>query len=111
MRLLPEPPARVRAAAAAAAPAATCCGLDERAMRAIRGNVVAMIFQEPMTSLNPTWTVGFQIEESLRLHTDLGAAARRAAGARAAAAGRRGRAPSAASPSTRSSSRAACGSG
>jgi oligopeptide/dipeptide ABC transporter ATP-binding protein len=36
-----------------------------------------MIFQEPMTSLNPTWTVGQQIEESLLLHTDLGAKARR----------------------------------
>ena len=31
-----------------------------------------MIFQEPMTSLNPTWTVGYQIDESLRLHTELG---------------------------------------
>ena len=37
-----------------------------------------MIFQEPVASLNPCFTVGFQIEETLREHTDLGAAARRA---------------------------------
>ena len=52
--------------------------MSERAIRAIRGNTVAMIFQEPMTSLNPTWTVGYQIDESLRLHTELGAGDRRA---------------------------------
>ena len=43
-----------------------------------------MIFQEPVASLNPCFTVGFQIEETLREHTDLGAAARRGAGDRAA---------------------------
>ena len=52
--------------------------MSERAIRAIRGGTVAMIFQEPMTSLNPTWTVGYQIDESLRLHTELGAGDRRA---------------------------------
>ena len=49
--------------------------LPERAMRAIRGNEVAMIFQEPMTSLNPVFTVGEQIAESLRLHKGLDHAA------------------------------------
>ena len=77
MRLLPEPPARVRARRLVVA-GHDILRLDERAMRAIRGNLVAMIFQEPMSSLNPTWTVGFQIAESLRLHTELGAADRRA---------------------------------
>ena len=43
-------------------------GLDEDQMRAIRGNSVAMIFQEPMTSLNPVLTVGHQIAESVRIH-------------------------------------------
>jgi len=43
-------------------------GLSERRMRAIRGNKIAMIFQEPMTSLNPVYTVGNQIVETIRLH-------------------------------------------
>ena len=42
--------------------------LSEKAMRAIRGNRIAMIFQEPMTSLNPVLTVGEQIGEVVRLH-------------------------------------------
>jgi oligopeptide/dipeptide ABC transporter ATP-binding protein len=44
--------------------------LSEREMRHVRGNDVAMIFQDPMTSLNPTWTVGRQIAEAYRLHND-----------------------------------------
>jgi peptide/nickel transport system ATP-binding protein len=43
-------------------------GLDEAAMRAIRGNRIAMIFQEPMTSLNPVLTVGEQIAEAVMIH-------------------------------------------
>ena len=77
MRLLPEPPARVSARVLRFA-GRDLLGMGERALRGTRGRDMAMIFQEPMTSLNPTWTVGFQIEESLRLHTDLGSAARRA---------------------------------
>jgi oligopeptide/dipeptide ABC transporter ATP-binding protein len=46
--------------------------LSEREMRHVRGNDVAMIFQEPMTSLNPVYPVGDQIAESLRLHRGLG---------------------------------------
>jgi len=42
-----------------------------RAMRAIRGNEIAMIFQEPMTSLNPVFTIGFQIMEAIMLHQRL----------------------------------------
>ncbi|MGH6638013.1 MAG: ABC transporter ATP-binding protein [Polaromonas sp.] len=45
--------------------------LPEPAMRRIRGNEIAMIFQEPMTSLNPVFTVGEQIAESVRLHMGL----------------------------------------
>ncbi|MBM3569198.1 MAG: ABC transporter ATP-binding protein [Alphaproteobacteria bacterium] len=42
--------------------------LDDEAMRALRGRSIAMIFQEPMTSLNPVLTIGFQIMEPLRIH-------------------------------------------
>src|SRR5499433_2061942 len=43
-------------------------GLPEQGMRRIRGNEISMIFQEPMTSLNPVMTVGDQIAETVRLH-------------------------------------------
>ena len=46
-------------------------GLDEATMRAIRGNHISMIFQEPMTSLNPVMTIGRQIGEALMLHQNL----------------------------------------
>jgi peptide/nickel transport system ATP-binding protein len=55
--------------------------LSEGEMRALRGNQISMIFQEPMTSLNPVLTIGRQITESLVLHQGLG---REAATARAA---------------------------
>ncbi len=42
--------------------------LPEKEMRKLRGNRISMIFQEPMTSLNPVFTIGYQIEESLILH-------------------------------------------
>ena len=42
--------------------------LSEKEMRKLRGNKISMIFQEPMTSLNPVFTIGYQIEESLMLH-------------------------------------------
>jgi len=49
--------------------------LPDAAMRRLRGNELAMIFQEPMTSLNPVFSVGEQIAESVRLHKGLGRAA------------------------------------
>ncbi len=47
-------------------------GLPEKALRTIRGNAISMIFQEPMTSLNPVFRIGDQIAETLRLHRGLG---------------------------------------
>jgi ABC-type dipeptide/oligopeptide/nickel transport system ATPase component len=46
--------------------------LDEEELRKIRGDRISMIFQEPMTSLNPVLTVGFQVAEALRYHRDMG---------------------------------------
>ncbi len=45
--------------------------LDEKEIRQVRGRDIAMVFQDPMSSLNPVYTVGFQIVEALTLHTDL----------------------------------------
>ena len=78
LRLLPEPPAKI--AGAIRFEGSDLLGLSNRAMRRIRGNAISVIFQEPMTSLNPVLTVGRQIGETLRLHQGL---SRRAAEARA----------------------------
>lgn len=53
------------------------CGLSDLEMNAYRGNRIAMIFQEPMTSLNPVFTCGFQVQEAIRLHQGLDKAAAR----------------------------------
>jgi peptide/nickel transport system ATP-binding protein len=55
-------------------------GLHEKELRRIRGNDIAMIFQEPMTALNPVYTIGWQLREALQSHQDI---ARSAADARA----------------------------
>ena len=47
------------------------CLMDSESIRKKRGNEIAMIFQEPMTSLNPVLTIGYQIEESIVVHNDL----------------------------------------
>ena len=52
--------------------------LSEKEMRVVRGEVVAVIFQDPMTSLNPTMTIGNQISEALSIHRDVNAAEARA---------------------------------
>jgi oligopeptide/dipeptide ABC transporter ATP-binding protein len=77
MRLLPTPPA-VIGAGRILLDGQDLLALDESAMRHVRGDRIGMVFQEPMTSLNPTFPVGFQVGETLRLHRDLGRAEIRA---------------------------------
>jgi oligopeptide/dipeptide ABC transporter ATP-binding protein len=67
MRLLPSPPSRAFAGQIIFE-GADILALPAAAMRGIRGNRIGMVFQEPMTSLNPVLSVGYQIEEVLRLH-------------------------------------------
>ena len=69
LRLIPEPPGKI--AGSIRFNGTDLLKLPERAMRAIRGNDISMIFQEPMTSLNPVLTVGRQLGETLRLHQGL----------------------------------------
>src|SRR5450755_3399433 len=69
MWLIPEPPGKI--AGSVRFQGRDLLRLSEREMRAIRGNDISMIFQEPMTSLNPVLTVGRQIGETLRMHQAL----------------------------------------
>ncbi len=69
MRLVPEPPGRI-IGGSVKLDGTDLLALSEAEMRKIRGNDISMIFQEPMTSLNPVLTIGFQIAEALILHQD-----------------------------------------
>ncbi len=69
LRLLPIPPAEIEGGEILLGDK-NLLALPEREMRRIRGNDISMIFQEPMTSLNPVYTVGSQIVEAIRLHQD-----------------------------------------
>jgi peptide/nickel transport system ATP-binding protein len=70
MRLVPEPPGRIAGGTVKLA-GVDLLGLSEAEMRQVRGKDLAMIFQEPMTSLNPVLTIGSQISETLLLHEKL----------------------------------------
>ena len=70
LRLIPTPPGRI-SGGRVLFQGEDLLQADEARMRAVRGNRISMIFQEPMTSLNPVFTVGEQIAESLRLHAGL----------------------------------------
>jgi oligopeptide/dipeptide ABC transporter ATP-binding protein len=67
MRLIPDPPGRIVAGDIFFRDR-NLLRLSEKEMRSVRGNKIAMIFQEPMTSLNPVYTIGDQIVEAIRLH-------------------------------------------
>ncbi len=70
MRLIPDPPGKITAGEILFE-GANLLKKSEAEMRKIRGNQISMIFQEPMTSLNPVYTVGDQIAEVIELHQGL----------------------------------------
>ena len=70
MGLIPSPPGRVAGGSISLAGENLLQASDTR-LRAVRGNDISMVFQEPMTSLNPVFTVGEQISETLRRHQGL----------------------------------------
>ncbi|MBL0141649.1 MAG: ABC transporter ATP-binding protein [Betaproteobacteria bacterium] len=75
MGLVPAPSGRISAGSSIRLDGRELVGLPDKALDKVRGDRVAMIFQEPMTALNPTMTVGAQVAESVRTHRGLGAAA------------------------------------
>ncbi|HEY3314668.1 MAG TPA: ABC transporter ATP-binding protein [Bacillota bacterium] len=77
LRLIPDPPGRITGGRILF-DGRDLLSASAEEMRKIRGNQISMIFQEPMTSLNPVYTVGFQVAESLRLHQGMDKARARA---------------------------------
>jgi oligopeptide/dipeptide ABC transporter ATP-binding protein len=80
LRLIPEPPGHILPGSLIEFEGRNLLALPAAELRAVRGNQIAMIFQEPMTSLNPVFTVGDQIAEAAIIHQHL---SKRAARARA----------------------------
>jgi peptide/nickel transport system ATP-binding protein len=70
LRLVPNPPGRI-VDGSVKIDGRDIVPLSDAEMRQIRGNEISMIFQEPMTSLNPVMTIGAQISETIRLHQDV----------------------------------------
>ena len=70
MRLIPQPPGRI-SGGEVLFEGTDLLRIPESRMRAIRGNSISMVFQEPMTSLNPVYTVGDQVAEVIQLHQKL----------------------------------------
>ncbi len=70
MRLIPEPPGKIDSGEIIF-DGADLVKLSERDMRSVRGNRISMIFQEPISSLNPVFTIGDQIGEAIRTHLDI----------------------------------------
>jgi len=81
MRLIPDPPGKI-VGGEVLLRGDSVLEMNEEHVRSLRGDRIAMIFQDPMTSLNPVFRVGYQIAEALRLHKNMD---RKAAEARAAA--------------------------
>ncbi|WP_292898452.1 MULTISPECIES: ABC transporter ATP-binding protein [unclassified Nitratireductor] len=77
MGLLPKPIGRIAQGSITIEGVGDVAAMSERQRMRVRGNQVSMIFQEPMTSLNPVFTVGFQISEAIRTHETVGKEAAR----------------------------------
>ena len=76
LKLLPMPPAEIESGSVMVG-GRDLLSMSQRELRAVRGGDVGFIFQDPMTSLNPVFTVGFQIMEPLRVHLGLSKAVAR----------------------------------
>src|SRR5262249_57588625 len=76
MRLIPRPPGRI-VEGEAEFEGRDLLALSDDEIRRVRGNSIAMVFQDPMTSLNPVLSVGPQIGEALRVHRAMGRLAAR----------------------------------
>ena len=74
LRMVPSPPGRI-AAGRVLLHGEDLVQVPEKRIRAVRGGEISMIFQEPMTSLNPVYTIGNQIAETIRRHKGIGRAA------------------------------------
>ena len=73
MRLLPEPIGRIVAGRVELAGHGDLVRLPRESMRRLRGRALSMVFQEPMTSLNPVFTIGRQVTEAIQAHEDVSA--------------------------------------
>jgi len=71
MGLIPSPPGRISSGVISFEQHGNLISLPERDMRNIRGNEIGMIFQEPMSSLNPVFTCGSQVTETIRQHRNI----------------------------------------
>ena len=79
MRLVPQPPGAIMPGSSIRFRGEEIVSASDKRMREIRGNDIAMIFQEPMTSLNPVFAIGEQIAEALRIHRKMSKAQARTA--------------------------------
>src|SRR5690625_6752828 len=70
MKLVPDPPGKI-VSGEINFKGENLVNASEKRMKQIRGNKIAMIFQEPMTSLNPLFTIGNQLRESIRNHENM----------------------------------------
>ena len=110
MRLIPEPPGKV-VSGDIRFKGESILAMSEKEQRKLRGNRIAMIFQDPMTSLNPVYRIGKQIAEPLRLHKGMTQARRPGRRRSSCSTGWASPRPTSGRATTPTSSRAACASG